>query len=108
MKKLTLLLLVIVLGFLSNAQQLYFTSIGGQMPGNILSIDADSSGNLFTTTSQGKIFRSSDNGVNWQSLYQSSLFLFPKLNVISNEEIFAFGTVNQIIYSSDSGNNWEL
>ncbi len=108
MKKLTLLLLVIVPVFLTNAQQLYFTSTGGQMPGNILSIDADSSDNLFTTTSQGKIFRSSDNGVNWQSLYQTDFFLIPKLNVISNQEIFAFGTVNQILYSLDGGNNWEL
>ena len=107
MKKLFLFILFLVINS-AQAQQLYFTSMGGQMPGNILSIDADSSGNLFTTTSQGKIFRSSDNGVNWQSLYQTDFFLIPKLNVISNQEIFAFGTVNQILYSSDSGNNWEL
>ncbi len=108
MKKLFFFLSLIIVGSTAQAQELYFTSIGGQMPGNILSIDADSSGNLFTTTSQGKIFRSSDNGVNWQSLYQTDYFLIPKLNVISNQEIFAFGTFNQILYSSDSGNNWAL
>ncbi|MBP9581827.1 MAG: T9SS type A sorting domain-containing protein [Ignavibacterium sp.] len=104
--------LVIIFYFLSNfllhAQNLYWTGLNGQLPGNIFCVDTDSSDNLFASTSQSKIFRSTDAGLSWQFLYQTPYFPINKFSITSNQDIFAIGGPGYILYSSNSGDNWQL
>ena len=106
MKKLVLLFIFVCI-VSGKAQEFYWTEINGQIPGNILTVSTDSSGFLFASNSQNKIFRSTDSGLNWQFLFNTSQAI-TKFSFASQQEIFAVGGFYHIIYSSNNGDSWEI
>ncbi len=72
--------------------------------------DADSNGNLYVITGPGAVWKSSDNGVNWnlQGDFNGGSTNDPKgISIDSNGYIFAVGSAGKVFKSNDSGVNWE-
>lgn len=74
-------------------------------PNAVLTITADQNGNLFSATSGGNVYRSVDNGGNWESVNISSKYVWS----ITNYDNLLFAATNNGVYvSSNNGNTWEL
>jgi len=73
----------------------------------VLSVDADSAGNLFAATSEGGVFKSSDLGENWLSLnYGIGYTLARTIKVDKNSTIYLGTNGEGVMKSEDSGGSW--
>ena len=79
---------------------------GDMISGTINSLSINESGELFGTSSIGKIFKSIDNGLNWDQLNTPVNNHLRSIKFINNVTGFAAGNNGNILKSSDSGNSW--
>ncbi len=102
MKQFFIILSVLILPPTLYAQ---WGDISGQIPGNILTVAVNQEDDIFASTDQNKIYRSTNNGATWVNLE------FPETQVnsfsfTSSQEIFASGYYGELYYSSDNGSSW--
>ncbi len=71
----------------------------------VLTIASDQNGNLFSATSGGNVYRSSDDGENWESININSKNVW---SIMNNNNLLFAATDNGVYVSSNNGNDWEL
>ena len=73
---------------------------------NINTIALDSSGNIYAGTNNGKIFKSTNNGVNWTQVYESTNNSIYKI-IVSPQNIIYAATYGKGVLRSKTGTDWE-
>ncbi len=74
---------------------------------NINTIALDSSGNLYAGTNNGMIFKSTNNGVNWIQIYESTNNSIYKIIVSPQNVIYAATYGKGVLRSKTGGTSWE-
>ena len=109
----SILCFVTILGVLSPlcvvyAQVSFWEQVVGSNGGRVMSLGINENGDLFTGTQFGEIYRSTDNGENWESLIGTDRFGNEMRSVLALDDSTIFvGSGYGVLRSTDNGNNWE-
>ncbi len=76
---------------------------------SILKLIVDSKGIIYAASDENNLFKSSNNGRNWEKLYTGNMMLYTGLRNIainSKDEIIIPNTYDSLILSKDGGKSW--